>query len=98
MNRNKGPSQCSFESIRRNSYRCCARKVRSCVFHHHEDLIDTLLCKAYGKRGILELCMYGHQNINESTEHPIAKDVAPIHDKTMLFGSFGAYIRTESLE
>jgi hypothetical protein len=36
--------------------------------------------------------------INESTEHPIAKDVAPIHDKRMLFGRFGAYIRTKSLE
>jgi hypothetical protein len=56
------------------------------IFHHHEDGIDTLLRKVNGEHGVLKGCVYctdqyGHQNINESNEHPIAKSVAPIHDK-----------------
>jgi hypothetical protein len=33
---------------------------------------------------LLVYILYGHQNINESTEHPMAKSVAPIHDKRCL--------------
>lgn len=44
MDRNKGPSQCSFASIRRNLLRCYVES-KIFLFHHHEDVVDS---KAYG--------------------------------------------------
>jgi hypothetical protein len=54
-----------------------------------------LTTQSIGKTWRLDvMCvLYGHQNINESTEHPMAKSVAPIHDKRCMFGRFGTCIR-----
>jgi hypothetical protein len=55
------------------------------MFHHHEDAgVDIRKTWRFEVMCVL----YGHQNINESTEHPVAKSVAPIQ-------KFGTCIRAE---